>query len=65
MFEELVLKDIKKLEMQHKRPFYNFSLNERRILNELVNDPTIIFKEADKGGALVILNITRMKLTNN
>lgn len=56
VFEDLVLRDINKLELQHKRPFYNFSVEDRKILNGLLQDPTIIFKEADKGGALVILN---------
>lgn len=59
VFEQLVMKDINKLELQHKKPFYNFSLEDRKILMNLMNlmnDSSIEFKEADKGGAIVALN---------
>ena len=35
---------------------YNITLAERNALNSLQNDPTIIIKEADKGGGIVIMN---------
>ena len=35
---------------------YNITLDERNALTSLQNDPTIIIKEADKGGGIVIMN---------
>ena len=35
---------------------YNITMDERNALTSLQNDPTIIFKEADKGDGIVIMN---------
>ena len=40
---------------------YNISLAERNAIKSLANDQSIIFKEADKGGAVVIMDRERYK----
>lgn len=35
---------------------FNITIKERQCINELQNDPSIIIKEADKGGGIVIMN---------
>ena len=37
-------------------PKYNLTLNERKSITSLKNDKSIVIKEADKGGGIVIMN---------
>lgn len=55
-FEKVVLCDIGKLESEHKRISFNLKSEDCRILEELAEDENLTFKEADKGGALLILD---------
>lgn len=39
-----------------KVEWHNLSLQERRTLEDLARDESSVIKEADKGGAIVVLN---------
>lgn len=56
VFENLVLLDVQKLECNKSYRQYNLSESEHAALRDLVSDDSIIFKEADKGGAVVVMN---------
>lgn len=51
----MFLLDIKNLE-QSRKPFINLTRTQKEILKGISCDPNIIIKEADKGGAIVILD---------
>lgn len=55
-FHKLVLHDIRRLDFSNSTNRSNLSAVERRTLNNLLKDPTIIIKPADKGGGLVVMN---------
>lgn len=55
-FENILLHDIKVLEDQVQKLFFNLNNSQRKLLNEISLDPSIVIKEAYKGGATVILN---------
>ena len=44
------------LENLINNPKFNLTLNERKSLTSLQNDKSIVIKEADKGGGIVIMN---------
>lgn len=49
------LRDIKKLENNHSRIQFNISKQDLEILSNLNNADSLIIKEADKGGAKVVM----------
>lgn len=55
-FEKLVLRDIQQLESTEQRIWNNLPWQERRALQNLANDSSIVIKEADKGGGIVLLD---------
>lgn len=56
VFENVLMRDIKRLEKHNHKPFFNLSRKQNEILKGIASDTSIIIKEADKGGALVILD---------
>uniref|UniRef100_A0A8C1MFS3 Uncharacterized protein n=1 Tax=Cyprinus carpio TaxID=7962 RepID=A0A8C1MFS3_CYPCA len=40
-------------DLRNNRFSHNLSLNEKKVLTQLINDPNIIIKSADKGGMIV------------
>lgn len=57
-FEKVLLRDIKDLETEQQKLFFNLSRVKREILKGITSDSSLIFKEAEKGRALAILNKT-------
>lgn len=49
----LVEQDAMKTCISSNQFSHNLSLNEKKALTQLINDPNIIIKSADKGGAIV------------
>lgn len=49
-FERVVLRDITALERNKSKTYYNIFLAEKQALTDLVEDQSIIIKQADKGG---------------
>lgn len=56
VFERLVHRDIASIESRPMQSWQNLPLDERRALDFLSSDRDIIIREADKGGAIVILD---------
>ena len=48
-------------DITHRDVRSNMTLNERKSIQDLINDPNIIIKEADKGGAVVIMDTSHYK----
>lgn len=56
-FEKLVLRDIEQLENNNRTHVYkNLSRSEHQALNGLSKDCSIVIKQADKGGGIVIMD---------
>ena len=55
-FYKLILRDLQKLETTKKRWHYNLSKTDIVLLEKLGNDPSLVFKQADKGGGIVLLD---------
>ncbi|KAJ1203497.1 hypothetical protein NDU88_007282 [Pleurodeles waltl] len=55
-FEKAVLADISHL--RPKQPFVNIPKREKQALQLLSSDADIVIKQADKGGAIVVMNTT-------
>lgn len=55
-FERLVQRDIASLEQQPQKYGYNLTALEKSAVESLKSDRSIIIKEADKGGAIVLLD---------
>lgn len=55
-FEKVVTRDLIQLETTNKPCWSNITKAENHALNTLAADTSIIIKEADKGGRIVILN---------
>lgn len=58
-FCRLVEQDVMRTCSFSKEMSYSLSLNEKKALTELMNDPNIIIKPADKGGAIVVQDKTK------
>ena len=56
VFNRLILKDIHNLEMSKRKWYYNLSKNDFDILENLGKDNDLVFKQADKGGGIVLLD---------
>nr|XP_008123603.1 PREDICTED: uncharacterized protein LOC103282659 [Anolis carolinensis] len=57
-FEKVVTRDIEKLSRANTIRHSNLSRSELNILNRLSTMPDLIWKPADKGGAIVLLNLS-------
>ena len=56
-FEKAVMKDIEDLDPKDLSTFHNLTTGEHKALMELKNNDSVIIKPADKGGAVVIMDI--------
>ncbi|KAJ1174954.1 hypothetical protein NDU88_000245 [Pleurodeles waltl] len=53
-FEQAVMKDINNIDPTSLKVFHNTTREEKKVLQDLANNASIVIKPADKGGALVI-----------
>lgn len=55
-FERLVKRGVSTIESSPIRKWHNLSFEERKAVDSLASDQSIIIREADKGGAIVLLD---------
>lgn len=55
-FERLVVRDAASIEGRPRPPWQNLRFEERQALESLASDTNIIICEADKGGAIVVMD---------
>ncbi|KAJ1179174.1 hypothetical protein NDU88_004411 [Pleurodeles waltl] len=58
-FEKAVLSDVSRLYPKHS--YVNIPNREKQALQQLSSDPDIMIKQADKGGAIVIMDTVDYK----
>lgn len=58
-FEKAIMKELVDIDTTTQRVFHNITAQERKAIIELSNNPNLVIKPADKGGAIVIQSLTQ------
>ena len=57
IFEDLVIRDAKKLSLNRNWKYDNLNAQQRKAITALAEDKTIIIKQSDKGGNVVVMPV--------